>query len=62
MPSPAHRAIAQLVKDGYIKVIITTNFDRLIERSLNEVGIEPTVIGTLMISMEPYLLYIMPSL
>lgn len=44
MPSPAHKAIAQLVKDGHIKVIITTNFDRLIERSLNEVGIEPTVI------------------
>ena len=25
MPSPAHRAIAQIVKDGHIKVIITFN-------------------------------------
>src|SRR5437763_409872 len=28
-PTPAHRAIARLVQLGYIKVIVTTNFDRL---------------------------------
>lgn len=44
LPTPAHKAIAQLVKRGYIKVIITTNFDRLIEKALNEIGIEPIVI------------------
>jgi hypothetical protein len=31
VPTPAHRAIARLVAAKYIKVIITTNFDRLIE-------------------------------
>ena len=38
-PTRAHRAIAQLAKRGYIKVIITTNFDRLLEVALSEVGI-----------------------
>jgi len=46
-PTPAHRAIAQLVAAGYIKVIITTNFDRLIEQALSECGIIPTVISSL---------------
>jgi len=44
VPTRAHRAIARLVRDGFIKVIITTNFDRLLESALREVGIEPTVI------------------
>lgn len=44
LPTPAHKAIARLVKSGYIKVIITTNFDRLLEKALNEIGIEPVVI------------------
>lgn len=43
-PTIAHRNIAKLVKDGYIKLIITTNFDRLIESALQRVGIEPTVV------------------
>lgn len=46
VPTKAHRAIASLVQLGYIKVIITTNFDRLIENALREVGIEPTIIGS----------------
>ena len=33
-PTKAHRAIARLVKEGYIRVILTTNFDRLLERAL----------------------------
>jgi hypothetical protein len=40
----AHKAIAKLVRDGFIRVIITTNFDRLLENSLREIGIEPTII------------------
>ena len=28
MPTEAHRAIAELVADGYIRVVVTTNFDR----------------------------------
>ncbi len=44
VPTKAHHAIAQLVKDGFIRVIITTNFDRLLENALREAGVEPTVI------------------
>lgn len=44
VPTKAHRAIAGLVRDGYIRVIITTNFDRLLENALRGVGVEPTVI------------------
>jgi hypothetical protein len=46
LPGPAHRAIASLVEDGYIRVILTTNFDRLLEKALEERGIVATVIGT----------------
>ncbi|MHA4413301.1 SIR2 family protein [Bacillus cereus] len=35
-PTKAHKEIAKLVKDGYIKVIVTTNFDRLMEQALDE--------------------------
>lgn len=45
-PTSAHKAIAELVSRGYIKVIITTNFDRLLERALEEVGVIPIVIST----------------
>lgn len=44
-PTLAHYAVAQLVYDGIIKVIITTNFDRLMELALKEKGIEPTIIS-----------------
>ncbi len=44
VPTRAHAAIARLVRDGFIRVIITANFDRLIENALRELGIEPTVI------------------
>jgi SIR2-like domain len=43
-PSPAHRAVADLVRRGSVRVVITTNFDRLIEQALAEVGISPQVI------------------
>lgn len=45
MPTLAHKEIAQLVLRGY-RVIITTNFDHLLEKALEEVGITPTVIST----------------
>ncbi|MEU3964617.1 hypothetical protein AB0F42_33300 [Streptomyces buecherae] len=38
-PTAAHRAIARLVKRGSVKGILTTNFDRLMERALQEAGI-----------------------
>ncbi|NNU78176.1 SIR2 family protein [Clostridium estertheticum] len=44
-PTQAHKAIASLVKRGFIKVIVTTNFDRLLERALEEIGVTPTVIS-----------------
>jgi len=43
-PTKAHRAIARLVRDGFIRVIITTNFDRLLETALRAENIEPMVI------------------
>ncbi|WP_406490491.1 SIR2 family protein [Streptomyces sp. NBC_01604] len=43
-PTAAHRAIARLVKRGSVKVILTTNFDRLMERALQEAGISPQVV------------------
>lgn len=46
LPTAAHRAIASLVAGGYIRVIVTTNFDRLIERAVEDEGITPTVLST----------------
>lgn len=46
LPSRAHRAIAELVHLGYVRVILTTNFDRLLQTALSERGIEPTMIYT----------------
>ena len=43
-PTTAHRAIADLVKGGFVKVIVTTNFDRLIESALHEADVEPVVL------------------
>jgi SIR2-like domain len=44
VPTRAHRAIAKLIRDGHIRVVITTNFDRLLENALRDEGVEPTVI------------------
>jgi len=45
-PTLAHRAIADLVAGGYVRIILTTNFDRLIERTVSDKGIAPTVIAS----------------
>lgn len=45
LPSKAHQAIAELVKRGFVRVIVTTNFDRLMERALEAVGVSPQVIS-----------------
>lgn len=44
VPTPAHHAVARLVRDGFVRIVITTNFDRLLETALSAVGVEPTVI------------------
>lgn len=46
VPTRAHFAIADLVRDGYVRVILTTNFDRLLENALRDRGVEPTVIDS----------------
>ncbi len=45
-PTAAHKAIADLVKSGFVKVILTTNFDKLTELALQDVGIVPTVLSS----------------
>lgn len=45
LPTKAHHAIARLVADGRVKVLVTTNFDRLLENALRDAGVEPTVIA-----------------
>jgi SIR2-like domain len=45
-PTPAHHAIAQLVAKGFVRVILTTNFDRLMETALRDEGVEPIVVST----------------
>ena len=45
-PTKAHHAIAQLVASGAVRVVVTTNFDRLIEAALRDAGVEPTVIAS----------------
>ena len=45
-PTRAHRAIADLAEVGVVRVVVTTNFDRLTETALREAGIEPTVVSS----------------
>lgn len=45
-PTKAHHAIARLVRGGFVRVIVTTNFDRLMENALREQGVEPTVVAS----------------
>jgi hypothetical protein len=44
-PTRAHVAIAQLVRDEFVNVVVTTNFDRLMEQALITEGVQPTVIS-----------------
>lgn len=46
VPTPAHRAVAKFVEKGFVRVVVTTNFDRLLESALTEIGIQPVVIST----------------
>src|ERR1017187_2758950 len=46
LPTAAHRAIAQLIAKGYVQVVVTTNFDQLLEQALVDVGIHPMVTST----------------
>lgn len=46
VPTKAHRAIARLVARGTVRVILTTNFDRLLEQAIQAEGVEPVVVAT----------------
>ncbi|PPF65446.1 hypothetical protein C5E11_00730 [Clavibacter michiganensis] len=45
-PTLAHKAIARLVRQGTIRIILTLNFDRLMEQAVQAEGIEPTVVAS----------------
>ena len=46
LPSAAHSAIAELVAQGTVRVIVTTNFDRLAEHALDAAGVSYQVIAS----------------
>lgn len=43
-PGETHRRLAALAKEGVVTVFVTTNFDRLLEQALLEVGVTPVVV------------------
>jgi len=43
-PTLAHEALARLAADGFVKLVITTNFDRLLENALESWGVSPPLI------------------
>jgi NAD-dependent SIR2 family protein deacetylase len=45
-PTDAHRAIARMVRNGNVRMILTTNFDRLLEQALQDEGVQPDVISS----------------
>lgn len=45
-PTAAHRAIAAMAASGFVKVVVTTNFDRLLETALNDASVTPTVLSS----------------
>lgn len=45
-PTAAHRAIASLMAGGYLRVVLTTNFDQLLEQALIDLGVRATVISS----------------
>jgi hypothetical protein len=44
-PGPAHEHLADLAVAGVLRVFVTTNFDRLLERALAARGMEPVVVS-----------------
>jgi hypothetical protein len=46
VPTAAHHAIAEFARLGYIRLILTTNFDRLLEQSFEAAGVHTTMVST----------------
>lgn len=40
-PSPGYEALARLIKEGYFRLILTTNFDFMLEEALTRIGLVP---------------------
>lgn len=45
-PTKAHKSIAWLIDEGYINIVVTTNFDQLLEQALSERNITPVVVSS----------------
>jgi hypothetical protein len=45
VPQAAHQALARLASAGYIRLFVTTNFDRLIETALADAGVPARVVA-----------------
>lgn len=45
VPTHAHRSLARLTATGCLRIIITTNFDRLMEQALTDAGVDFDVIA-----------------
>jgi len=46
LPTEAHHAVARLVADGFVRVVVTTNFDRLFEVALSDAGVQASVVSS----------------
>jgi hypothetical protein len=46
VPTRAHKAIARLVAKGYLRVIVSSNFDRLTETAIETEGVTSAVLST----------------
>lgn len=47
LPTQAHRALASFCAAGRVRLVLTTNVDRLLERALEDAGAAPQVIASL---------------
>ena len=46
LPSAGHRAIASLARRGLVRIMLTTNFDLLLEEALRDVGLAPVSLSS----------------
>ena len=45
IPTEAHKALAVLAKAGFIRIILTTNYDSLVETALYNLDLDPVVVS-----------------
>lgn len=43
-PTATHKSVAALMASGIIKIVLTTNFDRLLEKALSDMNVSPIII------------------